>query len=151
MPKGTLYEYEGEKRTAAAWLRDPRHTAGISDQLFAYRLKAGWSMADALTVPKGERVGAKQAGKPRARAKSAKKAAGEKLNDLFEQRDTKPAKPPAKASAPAADVASSGATTVDALVAQVARLEEALPALRAGANALAVIHGLPLPYPTETA
>lgn len=39
--------------------------------------------------------------------------------------------------------------TIAALVARVEFLEQALSAMRAGANAMAAVHGLPLPYPTE--
>lgn len=152
MPKGKLYEHEGEQKTAGQWANDPRNVSGCDRDAFTYRLINGWSVHDALTAPKGSRQGPRPSADAKPRRRSAKKAAGQALRELFDGAPATPPKarvqrePKPDRSAPATHATGHGAT-LDAIIAEVARLEAALPDLRAGANALAHLHGLPTPYP----
>lgn len=143
--RGKLWEHQGEKKTAAEWLRDPRHTAGISDKLFSYRLGAGWSIGDALTVPKGVRVGGAKGSKKKSAAKTkvptatAKAKAGAALNKLFD--------PPATSHRDTKQDNGRGAA-LDLIVADVAARAAELEQLRGTANTLASLWGLPLPFTT---
>lgn len=52
-PRGALYTHEGETKGQAEWARDPRNTAGLDASVIGQRLRQGWTVADALSLPKG--------------------------------------------------------------------------------------------------
>lgn len=50
-----LLEWQGEKRSAYDWVRDPRVSRlGISGPGIVFRIQRGWTAEEALTTPKGE-------------------------------------------------------------------------------------------------
>lgn len=153
--QGALYTYDGTEQTIAEWARDPRNTSGCNGSALKMRLRNGWSTHDALSVPKGSRPGGRRdtaaaAKTPRKRKATAKKVVGERLNELFDETPARGKRgAPNPSSAGASTLTSGSVAAIDAIVAEVTRLEGALPALRLGANALAGIHGLPVPYPEE--
>lgn len=96
-PKARTITHDGQTLTFAEWAKKPEIAArGITVYMLYDRLKAGWSAADALTVPKVARSeAARRGGQKRP---STKRAVTEQLDAKFAH----PAEGPAPASPPPA-------------------------------------------------